>query len=420
MEVRTPASEPMDGLQSFSSLAESLPQWTQKLETLTAQVSERHAEFAALSRASAGSISSLRRTKTDSNESLRPNDAGNDPPTPSAAMPTIADPTTTPAARVEINTDSRRLFHNYRIQAKRKRNSASIASAMSGTQRLRTRVSLIVYYDSAIQEKFEWLVRKIASARNNLRKGKTSASFQARLSGMNMEESPFDGNQTAVSMRNPNLARLPRPQGRFSISGYTPEAFDQADKELEAAQTFCEIGAHQFLRDGTCSDELSGTRERFDALLKIAVEQKFILEALGKEKAETEAEHRHAMRYRSGSGDLHIDHAPPTGSDITNITDVTTMNGKHEMNGHSGIAVDSKYTSNCSDDMAIEIDPLTIDTDHMADSGIAVDSDKDLSIDVRHHESPDGLLNDTIEIDENNDGASFHVDLAAFRSTRRR
>ena len=46
--------------------------------------------------------------------------------------------------------------------------------------------------------------------------------------------------------------------------------FDDADKDLETAQNLCEVGAHQFLRDGDCRLEITGTRSRFENVLEIA------------------------------------------------------------------------------------------------------------------------------------------------------
>ena len=46
--------------------------------------------------------------------------------------------------------------------------------------------------------------------------------------------------------------------------------FDDADRDLETAQNLCEVAAHQFLRDGDCRLEITGTRSRFENVLEIA------------------------------------------------------------------------------------------------------------------------------------------------------
>lgn len=50
-------------------------------------------------------------------------------------------------------------------------------------------------------------------------------------------------------------------------------AFDHADKCLEMAQSLCEVAAHQFLRDGDCRAELEGTRLRFEGCLRVAEQE---------------------------------------------------------------------------------------------------------------------------------------------------
>lgn len=41
-----------------------------------------------------------------------------------------------------------------------------------------------------------------------------------------------------------------------------PDVFDELDKSLESVQSMCEHAAHQFLRDGDCSDEIVNIKDR--------------------------------------------------------------------------------------------------------------------------------------------------------------
>lgn len=41
-----------------------------------------------------------------------------------------------------------------------------------------------------------------------------------------------------------------------------PDVFDELDKSLESVQSMCEHAAHQFLRDGDCSDEIVSIKDR--------------------------------------------------------------------------------------------------------------------------------------------------------------
>ncbi len=252
--------EAMDALKSFTHLTDNIPQWLSKLDELAVQVAEQHTRFARMSQSH---FTQYRLSKKhDSTESLRPpNDdlelpahimlaeASVPPPdVPPTSMPNL---TTTPLAK-EINP---------------KRKAGSNLSAASGPQKYRTRTMVIVYYDSAIQAAFESLVRSIAGARNNLRKGKTNASFKARMLSMGMGDD--DDDTYPILSPKMMIKRIPR-------SSSPPNArpsFDQADGDLEAAQNLCEVAAHQFLRDGDCEEELDGTRKRFEDCLKVAKEE---------------------------------------------------------------------------------------------------------------------------------------------------
>ncbi|MCJ1477627.1 hypothetical protein MMC13_006300 [Lambiella insularis] len=335
----------MDALQSFVFLTENLPIWVAKLHELSRQVAERHAEFTKLSQTS--SFTSIRRKKNCSTESLRPNDASLHDNIP---LPT-PEPLTSPN-RVEIKPDSKHIFQQYREEKlRRKRKSGSIASGASGPQRFRTRMSMIVYYDSAIQDGFEMLVRNVASARNNLRKGKLAASFKARLTAMGVEESPF-GDHGIIQLRHPNIPQLPKSRnGPYTTEGDIFDAFDLVDKNLETAQSLCEVGAHQFLRDGNCADEIAGTKEQFENCLLLARQHVVVLHTQKAKETEAEEQRQRQAMLSQQPPDrvMHVDEAS-LGSRKTNIT--------------------------------------------LASSG-------------------------AIEVDDASDTSSVHVDLTAFRSTRR-
>ena len=131
---------------------------------------------------------------------------------------------------------------------------------------------VIVYYDSAIQEAFESLVRSIAGARNTLRKGKTTASFKARMSALGMDDDPFTG-AANFKLTGPKVMRPDITSSRLGpdlLSQSKGSCFEDADKDLETAQNLCEVGAHQFLRDGDCRLEIEGTRKRFEVCLEVA------------------------------------------------------------------------------------------------------------------------------------------------------
>ena len=197
------------------------------------------------------------------------------------------------------------------------------------------------------------LVRQISSARNNLRKGRTAASFKARISSLQMEESPF-GSEGTIELRNPNIPRLPRSRnGPFMSDGHSNEAFDQADKILETAQSLCEVGAHQFLRDGNCVEEIVTTKGKFEYCLRIAEEQ---VSKLRREEEKEKAEEDWRRQ-------------------------------------------------------------LEAEKDKAAASGELDNTETEAN---RSHNSPTSAIGlDTIEVDDKSDTSSLHIDLTAFRSSRR-
>ncbi|MCJ1293084.1 hypothetical protein MMC34_004637 [Xylographa carneopallida] len=274
----------MDALQSFIFLTENLPIWISRLHELSRQASERHAEFTKLSQTS--SYGSIRRKKNGSTESLRPRDTKEDERSPHANPE--PSPISTP---IQINPASKHLFQQHREEKiRRRQKSGSVASGASGQQRFRTRMSMIVYYDSTIQEGFETLVRNVSSARNTLRKGKTAANFKARMASMGTEESPFGG-EGIMELRNPRIPRMSRSRnGLYAIEGYVDDSFDLIDKDLETAQSLCEVGAHQFLRDGNCIDEILGTKGRLENCLRLAEQQVVALQLEQKQEYETQEE----------------------------------------------------------------------------------------------------------------------------------
>lgn len=278
----------MDALTSFTHLTDNIPDWLIKLDQLAAQVAEQHSRFTTLTHATQVRL----RKKHDSNESLRPKDEDGNPPPEDHNVSSSSnhhhssqkhhdkDPamvvvdTSMPSGNLDIpnvHVDSAIVLRDVR----RKRKPRSSFSGASGPRQYRTRSMIIVYYDSAIQEAFESLVRSIASARNNLRKGKTAVSFKARMASLGMDESLFAGSGPPRDLGlNPKMMRSRFPQRSNqhhpSATDHHHPTFEEADQHLEAAQSLCEVAAHQFLRDGDCSDEIEGTRTRFKKCLDVA------------------------------------------------------------------------------------------------------------------------------------------------------
>lgn len=270
----------MDALASFNHLIDNLPSWLLKLDELSTQVAEQHARFLKLTHSTEVKLA---RQKTGSTESLRPKEAFET----TGDHVKVAEVTIIP-----LEPDEPQQLQTNDIlaikQARRKRKPGSAPSAASGPQRYRTRSMVIVYYDSDIQDAFELLVRNIATARNNLRKGKTAATFKARMASLGVGSDPF----TAGGRRNmfdPKMMRTTRRTNPDITADAATFAFDTVDQDLEKAQSACESAAHQFLRDGACAEEIQVTRESFQKCLGVAQKKaEQLREAKARETPETE------------------------------------------------------------------------------------------------------------------------------------
>lgn len=273
----------MDPLQSFRFLADGLPVWISRLDELSVRASIHGPEYAQLYQATGFAHDKPTNCST---ESLRPVEK----PDHDHVAVTATKPVT-PERIAVVDPSNKHLFR----EARRKRKPGSVISGASGPQKYRTRSMIIVWYDSFVQEAFESLVRNIGSARNNLRKGKMQAGMKARMSSLGDDEISIGisgfGNTLRPKMMQTKVTRV--QSGTEGKVAQATAVFDTVEQELEAAQSLCEVAAHQFLRDGDCSLEIEGTRQRFEICLKIAEKEVDRLEEEAKmEKEKEEAEER--------------------------------------------------------------------------------------------------------------------------------
>ncbi|KAI9799792.1 MAG: hypothetical protein M1825_004352 [Sarcosagium campestre] len=232
----------MDSLQSLLYVADNVDDWLSQLDGLTAQIANRQHELKELH------VHQLKR-KNGSTESLRPKadapnlnvNANTDTAAPVLLEPTEPSP---------LSAGSRQ--HYIQQMQRRKRKTDSILSNMEPTK-YRTRSMIIVYYDSAVQEAFEGIVRNLGIARNNIRKGRMAAKIHVMTS---MSDDMPDLDDPSFRMKL-SYTRASRPRG-----GEEKTVYDAIDQALESAQSLCEHGAHQFLRDGDCASEISGIKSK--------------------------------------------------------------------------------------------------------------------------------------------------------------
>ncbi|KAL3427261.1 hypothetical protein PVAG01_00770 [Phlyctema vagabunda] len=212
----------------------------------------------------------------------------------------------------------------------RKRKTESLASGESQAPKYRTRSMIIVYYDSAVQTAFEDLVKFVSGSRNSMRKGKMAAKMaeMRRAAELEVEEdededeeeevgsgkplTPFKStallatakkdaakdapeaednddeftmpklqfvstrqmgpSQDQRSRAMPSIGML-RGYRRSGTPGGAPDIFDELDKGLEWCQAQCERAAHQFLRDGDCSEEIENIKRRLGEVKEKAAQE---------------------------------------------------------------------------------------------------------------------------------------------------
>ncbi|RYC80044.1 hypothetical protein BFJ63_vAg17074 [Fusarium oxysporum f. sp. narcissi] len=279
---------PMDALKN---LVNNVPDWLQRLDDLSGQIDRHQAELAAVAAAEGKSAETKSLRNKGSTESLKPKD---DPPVVHAEVPANEDiledgagdntaQTPVKPETPKVHTPSPGSIRQQqeiikaaqaraRAQVRKKPKSPSMMSNEDAPAAYRTRSMIIVYYDSYVQNFFDDLVRFVSSSRNLLRKAKMAARV-AQIKKLAEQEVSEDGsNDDAL----PSLLYMSsRRFGPMSISrpgdgDQPPDVYDKLDKGLEFVQSVCEHGAHQFLRDGDCNDEISKVHKRLTEILEMA------------------------------------------------------------------------------------------------------------------------------------------------------
>jgi hypothetical protein len=281
----------MEALASVKEVGEAIPAWLLSLEDLLGKISTRQMELAQLSdfhnvvrpMRPQGSTESLRHADGNVMKIDSPVVEEHSSPSPIAIQadskpPGVSSTAVPDNGGLGLSGEQRQYLAQ---QMRRKRKTGSMLSGASGTPKYRTRSMIIVYYDSAVQEAFEGLVRNISSSRNNIRKGKMAARMNALAASVNSKaEKPFAG------MSGPGIPKLSYARSSRTRPGETKTVYDIIDAGLEFSQSTCETAAHQFLRDGDCATEISNIRERLNEVMKLAQDEVSKLEVMAAEAAE--------------------------------------------------------------------------------------------------------------------------------------
>ncbi|KAF5981587.1 hypothetical protein FBULB1_4698 [Fusarium bulbicola] len=154
--------------------------------------------------------------------------------------------------------------------------SPSMLSNGDAPAACRKRNMIIVYYDSYVQSFFYDLARSVSSSQNLLRKAKKAARI-AWIKKLAEQDVSEDGNNDDAlpSLRYMGSRRFgPMSTSPFGATGQPPVLYDKLVTSLEFVQNTCEHGAHQFLRDGDCNDEISKVQKRLTELLEMAKTEK--------------------------------------------------------------------------------------------------------------------------------------------------
>lgn len=300
-------------MDALKNLTGHVPSWLTRLDELSGQVDKRQAELAAIAALEApdklAETRSLR--NKGSQESLKPADDGpsfipaaadeiTESPlsafptsqlnvmaaTPSDTTPKVRSTPSSPAPAVAVPSppqkharDAAAAVHSRaRAQAKKRTRSTSVISADGVQTAYRTRTMIIVYYDSYVQGFFDELVRYISMSRNLLRKAKVAARMAQikKLAEVDSTKTGEDGEESLPSLRYMSSRRFgpagmrPGFGGGVPGNNEAPDIYDTLDKGLEAVQSTCEHGAHQFLRDADCNEEIKKIQNKLREVLDTA------------------------------------------------------------------------------------------------------------------------------------------------------
>jgi len=282
-----------DALACFTSLAENAPAWIKSLDDLQLRIQGRQAELARV----AVPATAQRVKKSSSNESIR--NSGPDTSSPSTGHDRITGPSAFDSQQPTITATEPIL-----ATPSRKRKTASLLSAAaSGIHKYRSRTSATVYYDSEVQEAFDKLVRNISTGRNTIRKSRMTDRITTMMSVHDRAQlapggSPGGGrvpvlrsvrsasgmpkfddyikenlrSRGGIGLRPPPIAQPDLAAIKSDTAVQKFDAREEADNSLDKAQGFCERGAHQFLRDGDCGEEVNGAKAAFQDIIRISKE----------------------------------------------------------------------------------------------------------------------------------------------------
>lgn len=327
-------------MEALKNIEQTVPEWLTRLDDLNDQIDKRQVELAEL--ADKQAPKSIR--NRGSTESLRPKEEtegytviSDKPTVPYSSEQqknlhnsdkSYPEPPSSPTGDLKTPAALQKQSHQVmavaqaraRAMVKRKIKTASLMSNdgdESKPPKYRTRTMVIIYYDSYVQSFFEELVKFVSASRNLLRKAKMAAKVAqirklAELelpdedSGVHDSSKPGtpllaadpatdDSEEPLPPLRYMSSRRMgPMTRTLGGGSSYAramglgamdnkPDIYENLDKMLEIVQSMCEHGAHQFLRDGTCAEEITKIRGRLTEARNMALKE---VERIAREEPE--------------------------------------------------------------------------------------------------------------------------------------
>ncbi|KAF4512745.1 hypothetical protein G6O67_000089 [Ophiocordyceps sinensis] len=381
-------------MDALKTLVNKIPDWLKRLDDLSGQIDRRQADLAAVNTQQPRSAGARSLRNKGSAESLKPKDDGpldagfdnaplpdrteyaphgHGPVTVQAEQTSSVSPES--ANRLALHKKAREAVvaaHSRALaQSRNRRRSTSIISAEGAPPTYRTRSMIIVYYDSYVQGFFDELVRFTSSSRNLLRKARMAAKVAQikRLAELEMQDDDNgSGDDRTASDSLPSLrymstrrlgvmSAIRRPELGGAGDDQPLDVFECLDKSLEFVQSTCEHGAHQFLREADCGDEIKKIQARMTEVLKAAEKE---MERVQREDPELAKE----------SGDVGRARARRPISIRRELTVGLKGDYKPEKDAHTTLEVSRADYSKSN--VMEALNPLEVDTSEEPDEGIDV------------------------------------------------
>ncbi|ODH49816.1 hypothetical protein GX48_04044 [Paracoccidioides brasiliensis] len=265
-----------EALQCFTYISDNVPFWVARVTDLAAHTKAKHAEFSAeyarLTSSSDGEAPKPRRRKNSSIHTIRLDNM--------QPFVDFVPYTEEKEKETEIEKDMQKekgnkqntkedymdpvtllkMSKHYTFDGNQRKRNFDTSKSVGTDRIVRPRHLVVVHYDSETQTSLEKLVRDIGGARNNIRKGRMSQMMKTGF-GLKFYD-PAKG-KSGISRK------FLDPSMKYSSMPSKESAFDVVDKQLEMAQSLCELAAHQFLRCGDCEMELEKTKSQFSTVLTL-------------------------------------------------------------------------------------------------------------------------------------------------------